>query len=258
MLAPSPFLRLSLFEGPLDLLLHLCRRHELSPADLPVAQITEQFLTYLEVMEELQIEIAGEFVEMAALLCLIKSRDLLPRTDLPEELLDEGPDPRAELVARLLDYKAFREAGRELDARPKLNEDFFVRGQDPLEAAGLERSDAPIDADLVDLLSALRDLLERRSALPPIHAVGGAEYVPIEQRIDAILNALRHADAVAFDLLFDDAVTRGLVVATFLALLELARLRLVGLVQDGHLEAIVVERRFEGEPPPLERLHDYA
>ncbi len=125
----TPFLQLNLFEGPLDLLLHLCRRHELSVVDLPIAQVTEQFLAYLDVMEELEIQIAGEFVEMAALLCLIKSRELLPTPDIAPELLDEGPDPREVLIARLLEYKRFRQAALELGEQPQPRRDYFLRGR---------------------------------------------------------------------------------------------------------------------------------
>ncbi len=248
----TPFLRLPLFEGPLDLLLHLCRRHELSVTEMPVAAVTEQFLAYLEVLEELEIEIAGEFVEMASLLCLIKSREILPAADLPPELLpdDADQDPRAELIARLLEYKRYREAAKEISQRPRLHRDYFVRRQEPLEAAGLDRLDAPLDVDLTELLGALRDLLERRRTTDRTHSVGGPAQVRLEDRMTAILALLARGEA-AFEALFDADRTRAMVVATFLAVLELARRGLAALCQTGHLQPLVLRPLFEGPPPAL-------
>ena len=249
----TPFLRLPLFEGPLDLLLHLCRRHELSVAEMPLAEVTEQFLAYLEVLEELEIEVAGEFLEMASLLCLIKSREILPAADLPPELVPEDAveDPRAELVARLLGYKRYREAAKELNARPRLHRDFFVRRQEPLEAAGLDRLDAPLDVDMTDLLGALRDLLERRRTAEPSHDVGGTGHVRLEDRMTTILAMLERGEAV-FDSLFDADRSRAMVVATFLAVLELGRRGLAVLVQEGHLRPLLLRPLFTGVPPAVE------
>lgn len=253
---PTPFLRLPLFEGPLDLLLHLCRRHELSVVEMPVADITEQFLAYLEVMEELEIEVAGEFLQMASLLCLIKSREMLPQADLPPELVPEDvvEDPRAQLIARLLEYKRYREAARELADGPRLHREFFVRRQEPLEAAGLHRLDAPLDVDLTDLLGALRDLLERRRVAARTHDVGGRDQIPLELRMKAVL-ARVVAGQGDFLALFDGDRTRPMVVATFLAVLELARRRIVGLVQEGHLRTLVLKPLFEGAAPALGGAH---
>ena len=252
----TPFLRLPLFEGPLDLLLHLCRRHELSVAEMPVAEVTEQFLAYLGVLEELEIEVAGEFLEMASLLCLIKSREILPAADLPPELVldDADADPRAELVARLLEYKRYREAARELSERPRLHREFFVRGAEPLEAAGIDRLDAPLDVDLTDLLGALRDLLERRREVGRAHAVGGPGYVRLEDRMAAILARLAGEEA-DFEALFDADRTRSMVVATFLAVLELARRGLAALLQQGHLRRLVLRPIVEGPPPAPDGAH---
>ena len=252
----TPFLRLALFEGPLDLLLHLCRRHELSVVEMPVAEVTEQFLAYLDVLDELEIEIAGEFLEMASLLCLIKSREILPAADLPPELVldDTGSDPRAELVARLLEYKRYREAARELSERPRLHRDFFVRGVEPLGAAGMDRLDAPLDVDLTDLLGALRDLLERRREGGRVHAVGGPAHVRLEDRMESVLSRLAAGEA-PFEALFDGDRTRAMVVATFLAVLELARRGLAALTQEGHLRRLVLRARAVGPTPALDGAH---
>ncbi len=237
-------MHLPLFDGPLDLLLHLCKRHELEVAELPVAAVTEQFLAYLEVLDELQIEVAGEFVEMAALLCLLKSREMLPPIDLDDEDEDDGEDPRAALIARLLSYRRYRDAADQLDAGDLPRRDHFVRPLEPRAAAGLEDVDAPLDVDLTELLAALRDLLVERAQAEPIHAVT-VPLVPLEDRVDEVLDLLAGGPKkVEFRRLFVGAVTRATVVVTFLAVLHLARLRHVRIAQDGHLRSIVVERRF--------------
>ena len=251
----GPFLHLPLFEGPLDLLLHLCRRHELSVAELPIAEVTEQFLAYLEVMEELQIEVAGEFVEMASVLCLLKSRSILPRLDLPgedDEDSVEGTDPRAELVQRLLEYRSFRDAADELDRRPRFGWDFFVSSQPPREAAGLSELDAPLDVDLTDLLFALRDLLAERARGEPVHDIGEAR-LPLEVCMREVIAQLTDSGKGTVQLrhLFVGAVSRAAVVVTFLAILHLAQLGHVRLQQRSHLASIAVMRRWTDAPPAI-------
>ncbi len=256
--AVTPFLRLPLFDGPLDLLLHLCRRQELPLAELPVAEVTAQFLAYLEVLDELQVEVAGEFVEMVALLCLLKSREILPSTDLPMEDADADDadaDPRAELIARLLEYKRFREAATELEEGPRPRRDFFARSGSPRIPAGLEDVHAPIDTDLTELLGALRDLLEERARSEPIHAVTEAAQ-SMDGRMREILALLAALDSVSlpFQGLFEQDRSRARVVVSFLAILELARLGHLTLRQGSPLQALRVHRSFEGAPPVLEAL----
>jgi segregation and condensation protein A len=243
--ASLPFLHLPLFDGPLDLLIHLCKRHELELAELPIAQITEQFLAYLEVLEELQIEVAGEFVEMASLLCLLKSREMLPPIDLGDEDDDDGEDPRAVLIERLLEYRRYREAADQLEDRDRPGLEYFVRGLEPRVAAGFDDPDVPLDVDLTDLLGALRDLLVERSRPEPIHAVG-RPVIPMEQRVEEILDLLAAGPRrMDFSRLFDGVVTRDLVVVTLLAVLHLAGVRHLRLVQGAHLDVIGVVRRFD-------------
>jgi segregation and condensation protein A len=253
-LPPLPFVKLQLFEGPLDLLLHLCRRHELEITELAISEVTEQFLAYLEVLGELKVEVAGEFVEMAALLCLLKSREMLPAIDVPGDDEDEeGEDPRARLIERLLDYKRYREAAQELDAVPRPGRDVFVRGLDPLVASGLQEEDMPVEADMTALLSALRDLLEARSRGEPIHAVADpALSLAVRMRTLLELIAAGPKAGVSFARLFDDDRSRAMVSVSFLAILELARLRHIRLVQEAHLQRLRLVRRFEGAPPIME------
>ena len=248
----APFVHLPLFDGPLDLLLHLCKRQELSVSELQIAEVTEQFLAYLDMMKDLHVEVAGEFVEMAALLCLIKSREILPRVDIPGEEDDEDGegDPRAELIARLLEYKRYREAATDLDESPRLHREFFVRRFPPRESAGFEDSDVPIDADLTELLAALRDILEKKAKGPPIHAAP-ERFLSLDVRMNVILHKLHSDDIVLFEELFEDDRTPSMVVVSFLAILELAKWRHLNIVQRDHIGAIEVERNFEGPPPVI-------
>jgi segregation and condensation protein A len=252
-LLPTPFVHLPLFDGPLDLLLHLCKRQELSLSELCIAEVTEQFLAYLEMLEDLHIEVAGEFVETAALLCLIKSREILPRVEIPGEEDEDGAmEPRAELTARLLNYKKYREAARELDGGPRLHREFFVRRFSKKESAGFSDSDVPIDVDLTELLAALRDILEKKAKGPPVHA-GPRAFLSLDVRMDAILRRLYERDVVLFADLFNEDSSPGMVVVSFLAILELANWRHLNIVQRDHAGAIEVERTFEGAPPTLQK-----
>ena len=231
----GPFLRLPLFEGPLDLLLHLCRRHELPLAELPLAQVTAQFLAYLELMEELELEVAGEFVEAAALLCLLKSRELLPASPVLDEDEEEG-DPRAELIRRLLDYKSFAAAAATLDLMPRRGRDWH--GRPPPEPA--TGDDAPLDCDLVDLLSALRDLLERGRQRAAVHEVV-APQLPLADRMAEVLARVRSEGVLPLGLLVGGTPSRAWIVVTFLAVLHLAQERRVRLSQVERGAPILLE-----------------
>ena len=235
---PGPFLRLPLFEGPLDLLLHLCRRQEMPLAQLPVGEVTAQFLAYLEVMDVLELEVAGEFVEMASLLCLLKSRELLPALDLPD-LEEEEPvdDPRAALIQRLLAYTSFREAASELARRPRPGVDWFPRPAPTPEVTDAPTV-APLDCDLTDLLSALRDLLEATRRRAAVHSVGTAG-VPLAQRMAAVLAAVRAAGQLELRRVAEG--DRPFVVVTFLAILHLAQERRIRLVQERHGAPLLLE-----------------
>lgn len=219
--------RLDHFEGPLDLLLHLIKKNEVDVRELPVAQITEQYLGYLDLMRDLSLDIAGEYLVMAATLTLIKSRLLLPSPE-PEE--GEEADPRADLVRQLLEYQRYREAAEALAERPLLRRDTFARA---LNAEGL----AP-DPDAVprlrvtvwQLMEAMRVIL-KRAAPEPVHQVEG-EPISLRARIDGLLQTLAVARRVTFDSLFGAAPTRGYVIVTFLAVLELVKQHVVEAVQE--------------------------
>ena len=159
--------KLQAFEGPLDLLLHLIRLDEVDIADIPIARIAEQYLEYLDLMRELHLDVAAEYLVMAATLAWIKSRMLLPPDGVSEE--EDGPDPRAELVARLLEYQRFKEAAAELGRRPLLGRDVFEAI--PPEPEPVPVGEEEIDVTLVQLLDALRRVLQRAKAAGVIHEV---------------------------------------------------------------------------------------
>ncbi len=224
--------KLQIFEGPLDLLLHLIRLNEVDITDIPIARIGEQYLEYLQLLRELDLDVAGEYLLMAATLAWIKSRMLLPPDGSSEE--EEGPDPRAELVARLLEYQRFKGAAGTLDARPLLGRDVF-EAQGP-EPEPVPESEAPIAVGLFQLVEALRGVLARARAAGIVHEVS-VETITVRERMIAVMDALGGAESIEFLELFRSAEgeppTRALIVATFLAVLELARLAAVRIYQGG-------------------------
>jgi segregation and condensation protein A len=229
--------KLQIFEGPLDLLLHLIRLNEVDVTDIPIARIGEQYLEYLQLLRELDLDVAGEYLLMAATLAWIKSRMLLPPDGAGEE--EEGPDPRAELVARLLEYQRFKEAAGTLDARPLLGRDVF-EAQGP-EPEPLPEAEAPIAVGLFQLVEALRAVLARARAAGVVHEVS-VETITVRERMIAVMDALGTAESVEFLDLFrsgeSDTPTRGLIVATFLAVLELTRLSAVRIYQGSDEQGV--------------------
>ncbi|OGR31250.1 MAG: chromosome segregation protein ScpA [Desulfuromonadales bacterium GWC2_61_20] len=221
-------IKLENFEGPLDLLLHLIKKHEMDIYDIPMAEVTEQYLRTIEAMKVLNLDIAGEFLVMAATLIHIKSRLLLPQAD--EEVEDEEEDdPRAELIRRLLEYQKYKEAGGALDALPQLERDIFVRNWPSAEmqdGAGEELEAIGI----YELVEAFRELLQEHPQ-EVFHEVG-YERLSVTERINTILFRLEGVASLGFLQLFDLRPTRPDVVVTFLALLELVKLRLVRLLQE--------------------------
>lgn len=234
----GPFLRLPLFEGPLELLLHLCRRQELPLAQLPISEVTRQFLAYLEVLDALSLDVAGEFVETAALLCLLKSRELLPRIEVDEEEEEDEDDLRADLVRRLLEYKSFQAAAANLDRLPRKDREFFAR---PPYGEESSDEDAPLDCDLVDLLSALRDLIERGRKRVAVHEVAPPP-LPLAERMAQVLERVAETRG-GLPLLdfFGDEVNRAFIVVTFLAILHLAHERRLRIAQCAPGDPIFLE-----------------
>jgi len=219
-------IQLEIFEGPLDLLLHLIKKNEVSITDIPIATITEQYLATLEVMETFNLDVAGEFLVMAATLIHIKSRMLLPLTD-DEEGEEEGTDPRAELVQRLLEYQRFKDAADQLERREVLARDVFVRSAAPTEEvppSGFRQ------VSVFDLLSALKRVIDR---LPKdvVHEVT-LDRITVREKMTLLLGSLRTCGSMLFEALFTGVKSRMEVVVTFLAMLELVRMRAIRVFQE--------------------------
>ena len=227
--------QLKIYEGPLDLLLHLIRKNELSITDVPIASITEQYLAALELMQGLDLDVSGEYLVMAATLLHIKSQTLLPAEEVEDDEDEEGGDSREELIRRLLEYERFKNAARELEEREILNRDVFVR-QGRTERV----TDVSFEQlSVFDLMSALQRVLERFPG-PSVHTVV-QETVSVRERMTYLLDELHRRSSVVFHELFDSARTRMDVVVTFLALLELIRIRAVHAFQKERLGPIVME-----------------
>jgi segregation and condensation protein A len=222
------------FEGPLDLLLHLIKKNELDIYNIPIAAITRQYLEYMELLKELNLDIAGEFLVMAATLLQIKSRMLLPVTQDEEDA--EAEDPRAELVRRLLEYQRYRDASYLLSSRNLLGRDVFARKFDSGEISDLAQKEDPADVELFELIEAFQRVLARVS-VETFHNVV-TDGISIADRISEVLSLLHEAKTITFDSLFADGMTRDLLVVTFLSILELCKLKLIKITQAESLGAI--------------------
>ena len=223
-------IRLPVFEGPLDLLLHLIRQNELEITNLPISQVANQYLEYLDVLRELNLDLAAEYLVMAATLAWIKSRMLLPPDDEAEE---EGSDPRAELVARLLEYQRYREAADALGARPLLGREVFAAAGAAIEPP--PEAEREIEVGLLQLVEALRRVLRDAKTPDGIHEVVG-EPITVRERMVLVIDALERAEVVELEELLrgpeGSAATRPIIVATFLAILELAKIAALRIFQS--------------------------
>lgn len=231
---------LEAFEGPLDLLLYLIRRQNLDILDIPIAAITRQYIGYIEMMRELRFELAAEYLVMAAILCEIKSRLLLPRPPASE---DEEADPRAELVRRLQEYERFKKAAEDLDALPRMERDTHLA-----TAYVPERKVhvVPPEVDLKELLLAFRDVLNRAD-LYISHQIR-REPLSVRQKMTEVLDALSSGEFLEFSTLFSATEGRLGVVVCFLAMLELGKAGLVEIVQDRPLAPIYLRSLAAREP----------
>jgi segregation and condensation protein A len=225
--------RLEGFEGPLDLLLHLIQKNELDIFNIPIALITEQYLEYLRLMKVLNLDVAGEYLLMASTLLHIKSRMLLPRSSEGEE--EEEEDPRAELVRRLLEYQKYKQAAVELEKRPLLDRDVFVRLV--AQASEPEPEEERIEVNLFELLEAFRKVLGR--VKPETFHQVALEHISVEDKIQEILTLLeRENRSMAFHRLFPEQASRRVVVITLLAILELVKMRRIRMFQLAPFETI--------------------
>ncbi len=235
------------FEGPLDLLLHLCQKHELDILDIPIGFITEKYLEYLAVMQLMNLDLASEYLLMAATLAHIKSKMLLPAPPPGQEdeefVLEE--DPRQALIRRLLEYQKYKQAGEALASRGIAGRDVFVRGStlDEAAAEGL----APLaDVPLFSLVEAFQRVLAR-AKIKVAHDVV-PDRISITDRIHQLFDLLTEKKRADFDQLFSEGATRFDLVVTFLALLEMTRLRMMRLYQVDPLGPLHVELSDSADP----------
>lgn len=224
-------IKLQSFEGPLDLLVHLIRKHQVNVYDIPISLITKQYLEYLSLLQELNLDLASEFLVMAATLIHIKSRMLLPRPETAAGDPADEEDPRDALVRRLLEHQTFKAAAEVLHDRETLRSAQWQRPDSRIEAIAGDDYEPEIEVDLFSLLSAFKLVLERVRERPPIPIPG--EQISVEARIDQLLTKLSETDACGFDDLFEDAATRADLIVTFLAMLEMIRLKLIRVYQAG-------------------------
>jgi segregation and condensation protein A len=219
--------KLEIFEGPMDLLIHLIRRNKVDIYDIPIALIMDQYLGYIEMMRSLNIDVAGEFLEMAATLAYIKSRMLVPRTASEDEAQDE--DPRMELVRPLLEYARIREAAQTLAGSLQLDRDVYVREIPPEELWGHEGSEEIAEVGLFELLNALQEVLKKAE---PEHAMEmTADTLRLKDRINQLMETLAGVTSVTLHELFSASARKAEMILTFLAILELMRLQIVRAFQ---------------------------
>ena len=215
---------LEAFEGPLDLLLYLIRRQNIDILDIPIAEITKQYVQYIEMMNELQLELAGEYLVMAAMLAEIKSRMLLPRPEADDEQED---DPRAELVRRLQEYERFKKAAQDISDLPRLERDVFVANADAPDRKVVAKMP---DVTLKEMLLAFHDVLRRAEMFTNLHVQ--REPLSVRQRMSEILTRIKAGSFTGFADLFDTAEGRMGVAVTFIAILELLRESVIEVVQS--------------------------
>jgi segregation and condensation protein A len=227
-------IKLEIFEGPMDLLLHLIKKHELDIYSIPIALVTQQYLEYIDLMKSLDMEIAGDFLVMASTLTHIKSRMLLPPPENPDEG-EDGVDPQAELIRRLLEYKSFKEAAASLGDQEETWSQVYTRQAETAPERPAEDEPLLFDFHLFDLLAALKDVMNR---VPDAKFEVTAETVSITEKISQILARLEAVDSLLFADLFEGSTSRAQVIGTFLALLELIRTRVIRAVQIEQFGAI--------------------
>lgn len=236
------------FEGPLDLLLFLIRKNDLNIYDIPIAFITEEYLKYLETMREFNIDLAGEFLSMASELMLIKSRMLLPQEGVVEE--EEGIDPRAELARRLLEYQRFKMAAKRLTERPMLGRDLFKHGvRCTIEG---ESDEIPVSGEVFQLMQAFSEILKR--VPKDIYHEVTVDRIGITERIYQLIDRLNEQSTLLLEEVLPDPLTRYDIVITFMALLEMTRLKMIRIHQEEQFGKIAIRKAME-YLSPTEDIH---
>ncbi len=246
-------LKLQAFEGPLDLLVHLIKKNKMNVYDIQISVVTKQYLDYLNLMQELNLDLASEFLVMAATLIHIKSKMLLPRPETASGDPEDAEDPRDALVRRLLEHQHFKAAAEMLHEKELLRGAQWGRPDSRIEEIAGDEYEPEIEVDLFSLLSAFKQVLERARERPPV--LLPPEEVSIESRIEELLGRLSETEACGFEDLFERDATRGDMIVTFLAMLEMIRLKLIRVFQQGGMGAIRVYKRARPTDAP-HPIHD--
>jgi segregation and condensation protein A len=233
--------KLEHFDGPLDLLLHLIKKNEVNIYDIPIALITQQYLDTIHLMQELNLDVAGDYLVMAATLIHIKSRMLLPRPETSAAVEGEEDDPRDSLVQRLLEHQKYKAAAGLLHEREQVRAAQWQRPDERVAGITGEDIEPELEVDLFSLLAAFQAVVQRARQRPSV--LLPSEQLSIETRIDQLLERLSETEACGFEDLFADANDRGSLVVTFLALLEMIRLKLVRVFQSSSFGPIRVYKR---------------
>lgn len=234
--------KLQVYDGPLDLLLDLIKKNEMDIYDIAIAEITRQYLDHLAQMEKLDLEIAGEFLVLAATLIYIKSKMLLPVDDVPEED-EDGQDPRTELVRKLLEYQAFKEAAKELGMLEGERSKFFTRQISDYYLSEIDEGELEIEtfsSNLFDLLTAFQNVLTR-SGHEEMHEVF-EQMVTIEEKLNEVKTLLEASGSIQFSKLFKARWTRNELIATFLAILEIVRTKYARVRQEEQFGEILIDK----------------
>ncbi|HXT01089.1 MAG TPA: segregation/condensation protein A [Elusimicrobiota bacterium] len=237
---------LELFEGPLDLLLFLVKKDDLDIHNIPIAHITKEYLAYLELLKELNLDVAGEFLVMAATLMAYKSRALLPSQEVLSE--EDGPDPTAQLAQKLLEYQKFKEASKFLMGKADEMSNVFFRG-----APHFEEADKSPNLSLFELMEHIKVILDGAEDDDESRQVAGEEF-PIEEKMEKILFLLTNVSVIAWEDLFADERKRRGIIACFLAMLELTKLQKIFIRQDANFGKIRIfkkEKETADEETPL-------
>jgi segregation and condensation protein A len=239
---PELLLQLPVYQGPMDLLLDLIKKHEIDIFDIPIAFITREYLRYIDKLGSFDLHVGGEWLELAATLVYIKSKLLLPPDPTPDE--EEGPDPREELVQRLIEYQMYKLVADKLEERPQLARDVFLpapRGQEFIDSLGPPKLR---QASLADLVHALQRVIEKNAHKPEFVMEISREKLTLRAVIREIATLLKENPRIAFDALFENVViTRHRVVTTFLALLEMTRMKMIKLFQARLTENVLYIER---------------
>ncbi|MEM1084757.1 MAG: segregation/condensation protein A [Verrucomicrobiota bacterium] len=244
--------RLEIFEGPLDLLLYLIKKDEVDIQDISISRITGQYLSYIETFKLLNIDLAAEFIVMAANLMYLKSRTLLPRQEQPPEEDAEDDDPRWELIRQLIEYKKFKDAAGFLSRKEIEQEDSFALRTDQPK---VEEGQAPLaEVSIFDLIQAFQNVLKRFEESHELNDIVDDRFT-VADKLEMLLSRFNPGESAPFDTLFESAATKAEVIVTFLAVLELMKMNQFVLRQGEIFGRIEIERKDHGEPlPPTDEI----